>query len=64
MVRDEGNMKRLNLGSCIFLMGISVLVGYMSLQLGIGRLEDMGPGFMPLLASVGFFLPFLNSSYY
>lgn len=48
-------MKGLNQGSCVFLMGIAVLIGYMSLQLGIGHLELMGAGFMPFLASIVLF---------
>ncbi len=48
-------MRGLNLGSYIFLMGIAVWVGYMSLQLGIGHLELMGSGFMPFLASIVLF---------
>ena len=49
-------MNALDRGSCIFLLGLSVLVGLMSLRLGIGGLELMGAGFMPFLASILLFV--------
>ena len=49
-------MNALDKGSCIFLLGLSVLVGLMSLKLGIGGLELMGAGFMPFLASILLFV--------
>jgi putative tricarboxylic transport membrane protein len=49
-------MKRLRLGSCLFLMGMAVWVGVMSTQVGVGHLELMGAGFMPFLASIVLFL--------
>ena len=49
-------MNALDKGSCIFLLGLSVLVGLMSLRLGIGGLELMGAGFMPFLASILLFV--------
>ncbi len=48
-------MKGLRQGSCLFLMGIGVFVGIMSLRMGIGHLELMGAGFMPFLASIVLF---------
>ncbi|MFB3884814.1 MAG: tripartite tricarboxylate transporter TctB family protein [Thermodesulfobacteriota bacterium] len=48
-------MRRLNVASYIFLMGIAVWVGYLSFELGVGHLELMGSGFMPFLASVVLF---------
>ena len=49
-------MNALDRGSCIFLVAFSVLIGFLSLQLGIGGLELMGAGFMPFLASILLFL--------
>ena len=49
-------MNALDRGSCIFLLGLSVLVSLMSLRLGIGGLELMGAGFMPFLASILLFV--------
>ena len=49
-------MNALDRGSCIFLLGLSVLIGLMSLRLGIGGLELMGAGFMPFLASILLFV--------
>jgi len=49
-------MNALDRGSCIFLLGLSVLIGLMSIRLGVGGLELMGTGFMPLLASILLFV--------
>jgi hypothetical protein len=45
-------MKRLNQITSLFLMGFSVFIFTSSLKLGIGDLQNPGPGFMPLLCSV------------
>jgi len=49
-------MKILNRISPIFLMGLSVLIGFGSIKLGIGTPGNMGPGFMPFLASALLFI--------
>ena len=45
-------MKRMNRGICIFLMMFSILIGFLSFQLGIGRIQNVKAGFMPLLAAI------------
>lgn len=45
-------MKLLNRISTLFLMGLSVLIGFGSIKLGIGTLGNMGPGFMSFFAAV------------
>lgn len=49
-------MRLLNPISAIFLMGLSVLIGFGSIKLGIGTPGNMGPGFMPFLASALLFI--------
>lgn len=44
-------MKWLNRISSLFLIGLSLLIFYSSLNLGIGTVQKPGPGFMPILAS-------------
>jgi hypothetical protein len=46
------NMKQLSLATNLVLVGFSVLIGAMSIQLGIGDPSDMGPGFAPLVACI------------
>ena len=43
-------MARFNLVTNLVLMGFSVLIGAMSIELGIGDPSNMGPGFAPLVA--------------
>jgi putative tricarboxylic transport membrane protein len=45
-------MKWLRRGSSLFLMAFSVLIFISSLDMGIGDLQNPGPGFMALLASI------------
>jgi putative tricarboxylic transport membrane protein len=45
-------MKWLNRASNLSLMGFSVLIFVLCVQLGIGKPQSPGPGFMPLLAAV------------
>lgn len=45
-------MKWLNRGVALFLIGVSALIFFLSLKLGVGEVGDPGPGFMPCLASV------------
>jgi putative tricarboxylic transport membrane protein len=45
-------MKWLNRASNLSLMGFSVLIFFLCVQLGIGKPQSPGPGFMPLLAAV------------
>ena len=45
-------MKVLTLVSSLVLIGISTFVFFSSLSLGIGKLQNPGPGFMPFLASI------------
>ena len=49
-------MKILNRISPIFLMGLSVLIGFGSIKLGIVTPGNMGPGFVPFLASALLFI--------
>lgn len=51
----EVRMKSLD-GGCIFLMAFAVFIGFFSLRLGVGSIQVMGPGFMPILVSVALFL--------
>lgn len=44
-------MKWLNRISSLFLIAFSVLIFSSSLKLGIGNLQNPGPGFMPILVS-------------
>jgi uncharacterized membrane protein len=45
-------MKQLGRVTNLVLMGFSVLIGAMSVKLGIGNPSDMGPGFMPFVACI------------
>jgi putative tricarboxylic transport membrane protein len=45
-------MKWLNRSTNLALMGFSVLIFFLCLELGIGKPQSPGPGFMPLLAAV------------
>jgi putative tricarboxylic transport membrane protein len=45
-------MKWLNRAGNLSLMGFSVLIFFLCVQLGIGKPRSPGPGFMPLLAAV------------
>jgi hypothetical protein len=45
-------MRHLGRLTNVVLMGFSVLIGAMSLKLGIGSPSNMGPGFAPLLACI------------
>lgn len=53
---NETGMNILERSSCVFLLGLSVLIGLMSIRLGVGGIELMGAGFMPLLASILLFV--------
>ena len=44
-------MNWLNRASSLFLVGLSLLILFSSIKLGIGNLRKPGPGFIPLLAS-------------
>jgi len=48
-------MKWLNRAGHLSLMGFSVLIFFLCVQLGIGKPQSPGPGFMPLLAAVVLF---------
>lgn len=48
----ETDMKWLNRINSLFLIGLSLLILFSSLKLGIGSLRKPGPGFIPLGASV------------
>jgi putative tricarboxylic transport membrane protein len=56
LVGDEADMKWLHRVSSLALMGFSVLIGTSSLQLGVGNVQNPGPGFMGFLASVLLFI--------
>lgn len=45
-------MQRANQISSLFLMILAIFTGVISIQLGVGGLDLMGSGFMPLLASI------------
>ncbi len=45
-------MQRANQISSLFLMILAIFTGVISIQLGVGGLDLMGSGFMPLLASL------------
>jgi hypothetical protein len=45
-------MTRLSFFTNLILIGFSVLIGTMSIQLGVGDPSDMGPGFASLVACV------------
>ena len=45
-------MQRAHQISSLFLMIVAIFTGVISLQLGVGGLDLMGSGFMPLLASM------------
>ena len=45
-------MQRANQISSLFLMIFAIFTGVISIQLGVGGLDLMGTGFMPLLASI------------
>ncbi len=45
-------MKQLGRVTNLVLMGFSVLIGAMSIKLGIGNPSNMGPGFMPFVACI------------
>jgi hypothetical protein len=48
-------MTRLSLATNLVLIGFSVLIGAMSVQLGVGDPSNMGPGFGPLVACIFLF---------
>ena len=48
----ETDMKWLNRISSLFLIGLSLLILFSSLKLGIGSFRKPGAGFIPLIASV------------
>lgn len=48
-------MKHLDYFISLFLIGLSVIISLASHKLGIGSLENMGPGFMPFLTSLFLF---------
>jgi hypothetical protein len=48
----EVDMKWLNRLSTLFLIGISLLILFSSLELGIGSLRKPGAGFIPFVASI------------
>jgi hypothetical protein len=45
-------VQRANQISSLFLMILAIFTGVISIQLGVGGLDLMGSGFMPLLASI------------
>jgi hypothetical protein len=46
------NMRRLSFVTNLVLIGFSVLIGVMSIQLGVGDPSNMGPGFGPLIGCI------------
>jgi hypothetical protein len=49
-------VQRANQISSLFLMILAIFTGVISIQLGVGGLDLMGSGFMPLLASILLFV--------
>jgi hypothetical protein len=49
-IKGGKNMTQLGLVTNLVLIGFSVLIGAMSIQLGVGDLSNMGPGFASLVA--------------